>query len=210
MRNAHRVVGLGAVLFLSAGPAWAGKGGVKGSNHDSPGNGNGNAYGHCDDSDDDHDRGIGNDEGGPHAACEEVVVCPCFDADDLDGYFAGFGAGDTLYASSWAVRSPTTYGTTEEYGIYGAPASGTVGPLAGYPTDVWSLLYTVADVYRVTAEGGQAYCSMWSESWVGSGYGEWGGDFVGVDQALTDDEYDACLGHLSDWTTDAGLPLYSY
>jgi len=183
------------VLIASAAlatPALAGKGGTKGPTSDKGNNGNGNAYGHCDDSEDDHDKGIGNDEGGPHGACE--VVCPCFDAADLDADFSGW----SLYTYTWAVRSS---GLTDVYSQRGYTWT--------YDSDLgqWTSPTIGADAWY---DGSQAWCGTWSETWLAAPDHAWAGDYVGSSVAITDEEYDVCHDVLSQWTTDNGSPVTSW
>ncbi len=123
-------------------------------------------------------------------------VCPCFDGGDLDALMTGF---DTA-AFSWASRPS---GVSEVLSLQG---------FEWYQdTDtIWKRDTVGADVYRVDGQGGQPYCEVWTNTWLGSGIGQWDGDDVSESMAIPEESFGVCGDVLDSWITDNGVSLTSW
>ena len=134
------------------------------------------------------DDGLDNDCDG---WTDEGIACPCFDYDDLDATFAGWN----LYSHYWNKRPG---GITNELSVRGWDSY-------YYDGTQWRSPTIGADIYRVTAEGGAAYCENWSADWLAQDK-TWG-DYEADAYAIADEDYEVCDDLLRDWAADNGVSI---
>ena len=125
---------------------------------------------------------------------DEGLVCPCYDAEDLDDMTLGLD----VFGLGWAVRYDGLTEVTSlraNYWFFNADA------------DQWQSPYLGADVYRVPEEDDAPYCELWSETWLAAPDHAWAGDGVFSPELIPEESFAVCQDVLYGWIDANGVPL---
>lgn len=141
----------------------------------------------------------------PMSAClgQDVSVtvnptCSCYD----DAYLYLLFAEDETYALTWDQRwrddlvdvlslRSYTWSYDEVSGMWESPTMG-------------------ADAYRDPSEGDQAYCEVWSGTWLAAPVHDWADDIRSARVKVSDADFAACDQSLRTWIENEGVPVYAW
>ena len=124
-------------------------------------------------------------------------TCTCYDSTYLSDLFAD----EDTYALTWDERwrdglsellslRAFTWNYDEESAVWESPTIG-------------------ADAYRDPADGNQAYCEVWSGTWLGAPFHDWADDVRSTRVGVTDLSFAYCDQHLRTWIASEDVEVYS-
>ena len=125
-------------------------------------------------------------------------TCTCYDTSYLDDLFVN----DETYALTWDDRWRD--GLSE------------VLSLRGYSwyynivDGVWESPTVGADAYRDPEDGNQAYCEVWSGTWIAAPVHDWADDIRSAQVRVSDVNFAACDQHLRTWIASEEVLVYTW
>jgi hypothetical protein len=139
----------------------------------------------------DLDPGKGSSEG-------VIASCACYDTGRLSELFAE----KETYALTWDERWRDGLSEVVSLRAYTWSYDAVDG--------IWESPTFGADAYRDPNDGDQAYCEVWSGTWLAEPVHDWDDDMHFARVTVSDSDFGACDLHLRSWITNQDVVVYTW